>query len=122
MLCWFSARMFTAKYLPSIRWSCSDARLSMQARTSGGSRDTDENALTVIPAGRLSFPIVVTTVTPLTNRLIAARNSLLLTGIHTTPGQSSTGDRPGQLTADYDKGYGVLYLSIICCSPSVDPP
>lgn len=82
---WSSARILTAKCPPSVRCSCSDARLSMQANTSGGSNETDENALTVMPAGRLSMPNVVTTVTPLMNRLSAVRNSSLLTGIDTTP-------------------------------------
>src|SRR5215475_9562568 len=36
-----------------------------------------------MPAGRLSFESVVTTVTPLINRLNAVRNSSLLTGIYT---------------------------------------
>jgi len=63
--------------------------LSMHARTSGGSNETDENALTVMPAGRLSFPNVATTDTPLMNRLNALRNSSLFTGIDTTPSQSS---------------------------------
>jgi hypothetical protein len=53
----------------------------MQIRIKGGSSETDENALTVIPASRLSSAFVVTTVTPLANRLIALRNSSLLTGI-----------------------------------------
>jgi len=64
----------------------------MHARTNGGSNETDENALTVMPAGRLSFPNVVTTDTPLMNRLNALRNSSLLTGID-NPEQSST-DNP----------------------------
>lgn len=75
--------MLTAKYVPSAKRPCTDARLSIQASMSGGSNDTEANALTVIPTGRWSSPLVVTTVTPLTKRPSAARNSSLLTGITT---------------------------------------
>src|SRR6266568_565402 len=39
----------------------------MQNRTSGGSRETDVNELTVVPTARPSTPVVIT-VTPVTNR------------------------------------------------------
>jgi hypothetical protein len=53
----------------------------MQTRTSGGSSDTEQNALTVIPCKRPSESLVVTTVTPLAKRPSAARNSSVLIGI-----------------------------------------
>jgi hypothetical protein len=53
----------------------------MQTRMSGGSNDTEQNALTVIPCNRPSGSLVVTTVTPLAKRPSAARNSSLLIGI-----------------------------------------
>src|SRR4030095_13377631 len=102
--------MFTAKWLPSLKWLCNDARLSMHTRTSGGSNETEENALTVIPAGRLSLESVVTTVTPLINRPNAARNSSLFTGI----------TQPDHFIPD-GACYCPLYLFISCCKPSVEP-
>src|SRR5438270_7381111 len=53
----------------------------MQTSTSGGSSDSDAKALTVMPFGWWSSSLVVTTVTPLAKRLMALRNSSLLTGI-----------------------------------------
>jgi hypothetical protein len=47
----------------------------VNARISGGSNDTEQNALTVMPCKRPSLSFVVTTVTPLGKRERAARNS-----------------------------------------------
>src|SRR5690349_17375609 len=53
----------------------------MQTSTSGGSSDSEAKELTVRPAGWLDSVFAVTTVTPLAKRLMALRNSSLLTGI-----------------------------------------
>src|SRR5262249_47283581 len=53
----------------------------MQIRTSGGSRESEQKALTVSPFGSPVSDSVVTTVTLLAKRLIALRNSSLSIGI-----------------------------------------
>src|SRR5882724_12577942 len=50
--------------------------LSMQTRTSGGSSDNEQNALTVHPAGSPSGLTVVITVTPVANRPSARRSNV----------------------------------------------
>ena len=75
-----SDRMLT----PKTREPCSPAlaseRLSMQASTSGGSRLTEQNALTVSPSGDPASSRVVTTVTPVANCESARRNAEALMG------------------------------------------
>ena len=56
-----------------------EADFSMQMRISGGSRLTEQNALTVIPWSEPSAAFVVTTVTPDGNLPSTARNSSGLT-------------------------------------------
>ena len=62
--CWSALRMLTAKQPRSLMvgWLCD--LWSTQIRTSGGSSDTEENALAVRPVGRASASQVVMTVTP----------------------------------------------------------
>src|SRR5687768_11739065 len=52
-----------------------DAIRSTQKRTIGGSRLSEQNALTVIPSSKPSASTEVTTVTPDANRPITARNA-----------------------------------------------
>ena len=65
--------------------------LPMQNSTSGGSSDSEANALMVTPAGRPSSPTVVTTQTPEAKRPSASRK---------VRGSTVTAVRPNGETAD----------------------
>ena len=57
-----------AKYRLERKWPRIALRRSMLTRTSGGSSETEENELTVIPCGRASASSTVTTVIPVAKR------------------------------------------------------
>jgi len=57
---------------------------SIQIKTIGGSNETEQNDETVIPCNRPFESLVVTTVTPLANRDIAALKSPSPTAISNT--------------------------------------
>src|SRR4029079_3083205 len=77
---WVAERMLTTNPLARVSASCTEAVFSMQIRTSGGSSDSEQNALTVMPWSAPLASLVVTTVTPDGNRPSTARNSSEVTG------------------------------------------
>src|SRR5215208_1238657 len=100
-----------------------DARLSMQTSINGGSSETDEKALTVMPPGLPSSYFTVTTVTPLAKRPSAARNSSLLTGIAPLRQQATGSRQKSFFAADClpPTAYCFLYLFISSCKPLFEP-
>src|SRR5829696_5609672 len=77
----FAPKKLTTKFFDSAIASWLPVVFSMHTRISGGSRDAEQNADTVIPCKAPDESIDVTTVIPLGKRDMAARNSSGVTGI-----------------------------------------
>lgn len=84
LACW-ALRMCTENNLPILKYWCPLTARSMQMRISGGFSETELNALTGNPYGRLFGSNIVTMVTPVANSPITRRNSF---GATAAPAQS----------------------------------
>src|SRR3989338_3112787 len=71
---WSAASTLTANRAAALMVLWNSACKPTQTKRSGGSSETDESALAVIPAGRPLGSSAVTTVTPVANRPSSCRN------------------------------------------------